>query len=369
MAAFILRHHQMPLQILEASIPGFGGEADIFQSLQYLPGIRSAVEGTTGLSVRGGSFDQTLIQLDEAPVYNPSHALGFFSTFKPDAIKSIDVYKGLVPSQHCGRLSSVVDLKMRYAAFALIGPGIAYHYDAKTGKVADATAYPKNKLINFRSGLEPRISANYSLPENGVLSLVYNRSIQYLHLLSNSSVGLPTDVWFPTNQNVSPQSSSLFSMGYKKAVGEYVASLATYYKQMDGVIDFVDNADFFVNLVSAYKLSNQISLSLDFQYNSGGAVSLPVAVYEYQSSTFNYYESRNGYRLPAFHRLDMQISFSKKRKWGERQWVIGLYNAYNKRNLFSVEVTPADYNWFQFSNISAISLYGIVPSVAYNFKF
>ncbi|MCF2516488.1 TonB-dependent receptor [Dyadobacter sp. CY351] len=95
------------------SMGTMAGEADIFQALQYLPGIKAAVEGNTGLSVRGGSFDQTLILLDDAPVYNPSHALGFFSAFNSDAIKSVDIYKGTVPAQFGGRLSSVVDLKMK----------------------------------------------------------------------------------------------------------------------------------------------------------------------------------------------------------------------------------------------------------------
>ncbi len=72
------------------SIPALLGEVDVLRSLQLLPGVQSASEGTTGLLVRGGSADQTLMQLDEATVYNPSHFLGFFSVFNPDAVKNID---------------------------------------------------------------------------------------------------------------------------------------------------------------------------------------------------------------------------------------------------------------------------------------
>jgi hypothetical protein len=653
------------------NMPMLGGEADIFQSLQYLPGIRSVVEGTTGLSVRGGSFDQTLVSLDEAPVYNASHALGFFSTFNPDAIKSVDIYKGLIPSQFGGRLSSVVDLRMRegnnqnfnvsggiglvasrltiegpikkdassfifsgrysYAGlttnlagkgakainlggfqafkddndirffdlnakinwqsksrkdhffvsaytgqdwfqyyvfyrgtytrwnnktasfrwnhiynpnlfsnttlyfsnytynysllndrrdfawkaaltetglknewdifvsnsitiktginaaytfyrpgsitpnstsslttpfalaskrtgqaavfaglnqsvgkrlttyygvrlstFALLGPGTSYQYNQLLTQIVDSTLFSRGKIIRFYSGIEPRLSANYLLDSSKVLTFAYSRSRQYMHLLSNSAVGLPTDVWFPSNNIVRPQSSSLVSMGYKQTFAGYTLSVESYYKKMNNVIDFIDNADLFVNdhvetqvrsgrgtaygletlierktgkltgwlaytlsktnrqidgvnrneayptrydrrhslsLVTAYHLKKSITISADFQYNSGGAATLPVAVYEFQGSTFNYYNSRNGFRLPAFHRLDLQISFSKKKGKGERQWVFGVYNAYNKRNLFSAEVVPEDYSYFKYTEITAVSLYGVVPSVSYNFKF
>ncbi len=95
------------------SIPAIFGEVDILKALQLLPGIQSAGEGTTGLFVRGGSADQTLIQLDEAPVYNASHLFGFFSVFNPDAIKDVEIYKGGIPAQFGGRLSSLVDIRMK----------------------------------------------------------------------------------------------------------------------------------------------------------------------------------------------------------------------------------------------------------------
>jgi hypothetical protein len=85
------------------------GEIDLIKNLQLLPGVQAAGEGTTNLNVRGGSFDQNLFLLDDAPVYNPSHALGFFSTFNPDAISSVKIYKAAFPAQYGGRLSSVVD--------------------------------------------------------------------------------------------------------------------------------------------------------------------------------------------------------------------------------------------------------------------
>jgi hypothetical protein len=94
------------------NIPVILGEKDIMKTIQLLPGVTPAGEGNAGFYVRGGGVDQNLILLDEAPVYNPSHLLGFFSTFNSDAIKDITLYKGGFPAEYGGRLSSVVDIKM-----------------------------------------------------------------------------------------------------------------------------------------------------------------------------------------------------------------------------------------------------------------
>lgn len=95
-----------------AKIPVIFGEKDIIKTMQLLPGVKSAGEGNSGFYVRGGSADQNLILLDEAPVYNASHLLGFFSTFNSDAIKDAVLYKGNQTANFGGRLSSVLDIKM-----------------------------------------------------------------------------------------------------------------------------------------------------------------------------------------------------------------------------------------------------------------
>ncbi|GAB3020403.1 TonB-dependent receptor [Niabella terrae] len=94
------------------NIPMLLGERDILKAIQLLPGIKPAGDGNSGFYVRGGSSDQNLILLDEAQVYNASHLLGFFSTFNADVIKDVTVYKGAMPAQYGGRLSSVLDVKM-----------------------------------------------------------------------------------------------------------------------------------------------------------------------------------------------------------------------------------------------------------------
>ncbi len=93
-------------------LPVLFGERDLLKSIQLLPGVKSAGEGNSGFFVRGGTVDQNLILLDEAPVYNASHLLGFFSTFNSDAIKDATIYKGAAPAQFGGRASSVLDIRM-----------------------------------------------------------------------------------------------------------------------------------------------------------------------------------------------------------------------------------------------------------------
>jgi hypothetical protein len=93
-------------------LPVLFGEKDILKTIQLLPGVQSGGDGSSGFYVRGGNTDQNLILLDEATVYNPSHLLGFFSTFNSDAIKDVTLYKGAIPAEYGGRLSSVLDVKM-----------------------------------------------------------------------------------------------------------------------------------------------------------------------------------------------------------------------------------------------------------------
>ncbi len=102
----------IPINMIK-SIPSLMGEVDVMKSLQLLPGVQSGTEGTSGLYVRGGGNDQNLILLDGVSVYNANHLFGFFSVFNPNAIKSVSLYKGGFPARFGGRLSSVVDVRMK----------------------------------------------------------------------------------------------------------------------------------------------------------------------------------------------------------------------------------------------------------------
>ena len=94
-------------------IPAFLGEADVIKSIQLLPGVTTVGEGASGFNVRGGSIDQNLVLMDEAPVFNSAHLFGFFSIFNPDAVKDVELVKGGIPANYGGRLSSTLDVKSR----------------------------------------------------------------------------------------------------------------------------------------------------------------------------------------------------------------------------------------------------------------
>lgn len=106
-------------------LPALLGEVDILKTIQLLPGVSSAGEGSSGFYVRGGGADQNLVLLDEAIVYNTGHLLGFFSVFNADAIKNTTLIKGGIPANYGGRLSSVLDIQMR--------DGNKNHYEAEGG--------------------------------------------------------------------------------------------------------------------------------------------------------------------------------------------------------------------------------------------
>jgi hypothetical protein len=112
------------------NVPVIFGEKDVLKTIQLLPGVKAAGEGNSGFYVRGGASDQNLILLDEATVYNPSHLLGFFSAFNSDAIKDLTLYKGAMPAEYGGRLSSVVDIKMND------GNNKDYHVSGGLGLIA-----------------------------------------------------------------------------------------------------------------------------------------------------------------------------------------------------------------------------------------
>ena len=95
------------------SVPMLFGEKDLFKTLVLMPGVSSGTEGTSGIHVRGGSPDQNLIILDEATIYNANHLLGFFSIFNGNAIKSAELIKGGFPARYGGRLSSIIDVRMK----------------------------------------------------------------------------------------------------------------------------------------------------------------------------------------------------------------------------------------------------------------
>ena len=150
-------------------IPALFGEVDIIKAIQLLPGVKTIGEGSSGFYVRGGNADQNLVLLDEAPIYNASHLLGFFSSFNPDAIKDMQLYKGAIPARYGGRLSSVLDIRMKE------GNSKKFGGSAGIG------------LIMSRLSLEAPLSENGSFILSGRRSYIDLMSKAYLTLKGEDS--------------------------------------------------------------------------------------------------------------------------------------------------------------------------------------
>jgi len=141
-----------------SSLPGIA-EGDPIRGLQLLPGVQAASDFSSALYVRGGGPDQTLVLLDQATVYNPTHAFGFFSTFNPDATGDVNLYKGAYPAEHGGRLAAVLDVRTREADArnfnGKIGVSTIASRVALNGPVGDASW----ALSGRRTHLEPLLNA------------------------------------------------------------------------------------------------------------------------------------------------------------------------------------------------------------------
>lgn len=281
----------------------------------------------------------------------------------------------------------------------------------------------------FFSSLQPRVSARYLINDRLSAKASYAQMNQFIHLLTNSSVNLPTDLWLPATGKVPGQVSHQVASGiaYTHKTGIEISAEA-YYKAMDHVIEYKDGASFmnrnsnwedkveigkgtsygaelfvqkkkgrftgmlgytlswtnrrFDNLnngkafpyrydrrhdfkiAGVYQLTPGIEIGAEWVYGSGNSITMPAGTYsgvEPESEPVTIYGSRNGYRMKAYHRGDVSIKFLKHRKRSERAWVLAAYNVYNRKNPFYI------YN--KESKFYQFSLFGIIPSISYQFKF
>lgn len=134
-------------------------EPDIFRSLQLLPGVQAASDFSSGLYIRGGSPDQTLVTLDGAPIYNPTHVFGFFSAFNPDAIDDVQLFKSDFPASYGGRLGSVVDLRTRGGSAEETTGGASLGLLASRAHVSGGGERGTYMVSARRSTLEPVLAA------------------------------------------------------------------------------------------------------------------------------------------------------------------------------------------------------------------
>ncbi len=639
-------------------LPVLFGERDIMKSIQLMPGFKSAGEGNAGFNVRGGNADQNLVLLDEAPVYNASHLLGFFSTFNSDAVKDVSVYKGGMPAQYGGRLSSVVDIKMKdgnakkldvsgglglissrinvsapivkdkgsfiisarrtyadvflklqkdtgqgtrtlyfydvnlkanykvtnkdrvflsgylgrdvlgfgesfgadwgnktatlrwnhifgnkifsntsliysdysyklrikagtekFKGFANIvdynfkedldwnisnksklkfggnfikhnvipgsvkaekasagtikpvqeklfyesavyashewkatdkfemiygirasnisikGPGDFFEYNSK-GDIVKTTKYTKGQTVKTYFNIEPRLSLSYKIADATTIKASYNRNVQNLHLITNTTSANPTDIWLPSSNNIKPEIADQVALGFYKNSknGMYEFTSEVYYKDLQNQIDYRNAAQILANdnvesellygkgrayglelmmrktsgrltgwvgytlskvekqidgindnkyfnarqdrthdisVVAMYDISKKWNVSGTWVYNTGSAVTFPSGKYNAAGQTVFLYTERNGYRMPAYHRMDIGVNFepsiNKTRKY-KSSWSFGLYNVYGRENAFSINFRENKDDKTKTEAVRT-SLFRFIPSVSWNFKF
>ncbi|SDE49226.1 Outer membrane receptor proteins, mostly Fe transport [Dyadobacter soli] len=310
---------------------------------------------------------------------------------------------------------------------------------------------------------EPRLSTALRLSKNLSLKASYAYMTQYVHLLSNTGLGLPTDLWVPSTDRLAPQRSRQVALGIAKNLQNpaLTLTLESYYKNMSNILNYKEGASFLringdnaralswqdnitdgkgwsygaelllqrktgrlsgwigytlswtfwkfpelnqgnrffprydrrhdVSLVGIYELNDHITLSSTWVYGTGNAVTLPVATFtgaeEYLYARFDptdatndgffdlpltEYDGVSNFRGESYHRLDLAIQFRKKKKKYERTWEVAVYNVYNRKNPFFYNMkenfnsdTPATERFV----LTKYSLFPVMPSVSYNFKF
>lgn len=292
------------------------------------------------------------------------------------------------------------------------------------------------------TSLQPRLGLNYSLPGDIALKASYADMMQFVNLLANEGIGLPTDLWVPSTANIKPQTSRQYAVGLAKNLGQFELSLEGYYKDMKNLVSYKEGANFLFSLdenwedkitqgvgqsygmeffaqkkqgqttgwigytlswswrqfdeindgeryfftydrrhdfsaVLTHEFTENIQFSGAWVYGTGRAITLPEFSYltslpdglswwQNQQALVERPSDKNSFRMSAYHRLDLSLSFRKERRNYERWWVISAYNAYNNLNPFFLETTTdAQGN----TKLREYGLFPIIPSVAYRIKF
>jgi hypothetical protein len=314
--------------------------------------------------------------------------------------------------------------------------------------------------------VEPRVHLYYMLNETLKLNAGYTRTNQFMHLLSNTGVGLPTDLWVPVTSRAPPQQGNQVSAGISKQLlkNKYSVSIETYRRYMKNIVAYKPGAVFLdlddlsqeiqwenniatgkgesfgtefllekktgkvtgwagytlswvihefkdinngkryfprqdsrhnIVLYWNFSITNKVSLSASWMYSTGSAFTVPQSYYygnfetgtrsittvlpdrfdevmsTEQLNSVPYVGSMNSFRSEPYHRLDLGIQLHKRKKYYERYWEFGLFNAYNRKNPFYyyLEYSNDYVNHWQRIDLKKKSLFPILPSISYNFKF
>ncbi|MDP4280948.1 MAG: TonB-dependent receptor [Bacteroidota bacterium] len=324
---------------------------------------------------------------------------------------------------------------LRLSIFQNIGPGTVYHYNSAY-IAQDSSVYRTGIIYNTYAGLEPRLGLLYAINDENSIKASYSRTLQFLQLAQNSTIGTPLDVWFPASPNIKPQNANQFAIGYFRNFrnNKIETSAEGFYKIMNHVVDFKDHADLILNpkldgelrigkawsygaeflirlnekklngwisytwsrtfrkiaeinngnpypapydkphnlaVVANYLISKRFSVSANWVYATGSAVTFPTGRALIGGKIIPIYSDRNAYRFPDYHRLDLSVAFNSKEKPGRRfRWDLDLsvYNVYNRHNTWAINFLQDEQDPDK-TYAEKIYLFGIVPSVTFNFHF
>lgn len=310
------------------------------------------------------------------------------------------------------------------------------------GTPIETVHYKKNATIASFDYWEPRFSVAYELTENQSVKASYNRMVQYLQLISNTSSPTPLDIWTPSDNYIKPQIADQVAVGYFNNFkqNEYTVEIEGFYKTIENRIDYIDGANLIANeaieqvilngemrsyglemllrkntgklngwiaytisksqqrtpgrtpdeiginngqwyrsaydklsnlaVTANYTLSDKWNFGANFTFQSGQPITYPNGQYIYQGITIPSYGERNKNSLPMYHHLDLAATYTpkpyKKKGW-QSEWVFSIYNAYNRKNAASISFRENKESGV--NEAVRLSIFGIVPSVSYNFKF
>jgi hypothetical protein len=302
---------------------------------------------------------------------------------------------------------------LRYSQFYTLGGGVQYVYDGYRSipNLTDTLYYGNNEVINHYGGVEPRLSFMYQLTPFSSLKGSYNRTRQYIHLISNTASSLPTDIWKPSSRYFEPETMDQLSIGYFRNMREnmFEFSAELFYKWIEGIVDYRDGAKLVMNDALETELltgtSNAYGLELyinkrkgkwtgwssytfsrvfrqidggtketrinngdpypanydkphnfaltinnkpnpvfefgaTFTYSTGRPVTVPNGIYATSNMANVFaFSSRNGGRIPDYHRLDLSATFYSKPHVDRKvflSWTVAVYNVYARKNAYSV---------------------------------
>jgi hypothetical protein len=322
---------------------------------------------------------------------------------------------------------------LRVSDLAVLGPGNFYTYDAN-GNILTNTYYGSGKVVKNYINPEPRISASYQLNDSSSVKLSYDRNVQNIHLLNNSTATSPTNVYLPSTNVVKPEIADQASMGYYRTFHQNGIEFSSeiYYKNLQNQIDYKNGANLVGNenveadllfgtgraygwetylkkkygrltgwvsytlskserkiaginnnnyypasqdqtnhlsIVGMYQANKKWVLSADFVYSTGTPVTYPDGKFSVDGSPVYAYGNRNSQRLAAYNRLDLGATlYVKKTSKIESSWNFSIYNVYGQSNPYTI-IFQTDPNNMNRTQVQQTTLFRMVPSVTYNFKF